>query len=323
MAASPTTAISIDGRVPVGILPRDGCCVPSISNITLCALICNFVHQLPIGPLWDRPKMEAFTWANQGGCDTGECPPPQLCGSIVAHAIFTANGLWSTIMDGLAVAIRESDPFTAYDTIDDWLARLGWQNCFASACRSPALGPQTPLEVMGDCCLVNAEPDYGAPLTLAVKVGTVHALARLGMGIVPNLDAINFVIEPLGAKLIPVGPTSTPAPDIGQCPPPTDPHCGTSSNPSASGVVDPCCPRTDHPVFRIDAIASTLPVPYRAVVDVPDANNPDATIPAFYKTQRTDAPGLPPKIWPGLLAAECIVRSILSPMRPYEIQRYF
>lgn len=272
-------------------------------------LACNFVDALPRGPLWDRAKAEAITYLTaQNGCDEGECPP-SLCHSIVTHAVYTANRLWHVLMEALWPALRESDPFTCFDTVDDWLQRFGWQSCFDSACRDKSLGDLTPLEVLGECCKAYCPPDFDPDLQLAVKLGIVRALARLDMGIIPNLDAINFVIEPLGAVVRGVGlaPNVT---DPDACPVPDDGLPG-------------CDYPTDHPVIEICHASDYLPKPKRSGCDLPNALEPNTeVIRAYHQTcPDRDAAGLPDRIWPGVLAAECIVRSLIWPGQNIEIQR--
>lgn len=317
------TAAGIDGPVSVGILPRDGCCPPSLCNISLCGLACDFVHQLPRGPLWDKPKHLAMSYYQSAGCVIGGCAAT-ICNSLVSHAIYTAERLWSALMDGLWPAIRESDPFTAFDTVDDWLARLGWRNCFESACRDPKLGIKTPLEVMGLCgCAIYEPPTFPAELVLAVKIATLQSLARLNLGISPNLAAINFVIAPLGAVLTAQSLSITDISAPGDC---VTVPIGCANQPAVLPLQDPispCCPRQDHPVWQICYTAQTLPKPIRMGCDLPDANVPNAqTIPAYYDTTANDPAGLPARIWPGLLAAECIVRSIIG-SRPFELVRCY
>lgn len=305
-------ALGIDGQQTVGVLPRDGCCPPDLCQITPCMLACNFVNALPKGPLWDRAKMEAIRANSLGGCDPAICPPA-VCHSIVSHAVYTGNRLWSTLMETLAPALRESDPFTCFDTVDDWLSRYRWQDCFASHCRSAQLGKLTPLEVMGMCgCTEYCPPEFPAELVLAVKLGTVKALTRLQMIVGPNIDKMNFVLAPLGAHVVSVGLAPTVA-SVDEC---TAPPC--TDNPG-----DGCCPPSDHPVVQVTHDGLTLPKPRRTNCSLDGLNAPYTdTIPAYYDTcAATDAAGLPPRIWPGVLVAECILRSVIRPYQNVEIQR--
>ena len=315
-----TDALSIDGKVTVGQLPPDGCCPPSICNLSLSAMICDFIHQLPTGPLWDRAKRQAHEFYHS--VNPNRTTPPFFCNIVVAHAVYTANRLWDALMDALWPAIRESDPFTAFDTIDDWLDRFGWRDCFAGVCRSIELGPLTPLEVMGPCgCAEYCPPEFPAELVAAVKMGTLHALAILDMGLGGNLDSINAAIAPLGCILRPLGLEAYDRTD-GSCPPDTD--CDlTVANPLA-GVLDPCCPRSARPAFQLCYTCDTLPVPQRFRCDLFDGNaQQPRTVLAYFDTPLTCADGNSrptARIWPGMLAAECIVRSILNG-RPFALTR--
>ena len=112
------TVLGIDGRAPKGELPPDGCCPPKLCHIDPCGLACNFVNALPRGPLWDLDKATALA----SGCAE---PLQGNIGPVVRHAIYAAKRLHATLMSALWPALRESDPATAYDTLDEWLDRCG------------------------------------------------------------------------------------------------------------------------------------------------------------------------------------------------------
>lgn len=315
------TTLGIDGPTEVALLPSDGCCPPSICQITLCSLICNFVNALPRGPLWDRAKMEASSRASRGGCDGNDCTDP--CASVVSHAIYAANRLYLALHEALWPALRESDPFSAFVTVDDWLDRLGWRNCFASQCRSPLLGDLTPLEYLGtDGRPVHYDPPYSADLVLAVKLATVRALALLDLGIIANVNSVNAVIEPLGARVVAVGASCAPWPCLPGCEPPDSNCAEPGATPDMSDPTDPCCPRCDHPVWRIEPSTETFIKPSMPRCDLEGMNTPNTeTIPSFYDRTASDPAGIPAKIYPGVLAAECIVRSLVMPGTYLEILR--
>lgn len=316
-----TTILGIDGPAEQALLAGDGCCPPSICNITLCSLICNFVNALPRGPLWDRAKAQALDRA-QRGITEPICSKDEPCVTLVNHAIYSANKLWHLLQDAIWPAIRESDPFTCTSvTVDDWLSRMGWVDCFSAACRDARLGDVTPLEVLVNGVATRVEPNFPADLRTAVKLGIVRSLARLDIGIVPNLDSINFVIEPLGAKVEHVGLSCEPWPCLPGCEPP-DAGCAEPGDNSNPGTPDPCCPRCDHPVWKITHASTTLPAPSIPRCDLDGMLGPESTISASYTPDLcTDPAGLPTTIWPGVLAAECIVRSLVPPGTYLEIVR--
>lgn len=191
--------LGIDGQVDVGALPPDGCCPVSICNIDPEKLVCNFIGTLPSGPLWDEPKAAVMA----GGIICLPEAEGAVCTSVVLHAAFTAQQLYSRLMLGLWPALRESNPFTAYDTLDEWLDRLGWHHCFKCACEcvddASELPPFQLLLANGQTLCCPDEAPLG--LTNAVKKGIVAALWRLRLGTTLNLDAINFVISSLGAQV--------------------------------------------------------------------------------------------------------------------------
>lgn len=302
-----TERIGIDGMERSVALDADGCCVPSLCSITASMLACNFVHALPRGPLWDKAKALVLE-ANGPQCDQGICPP-EVCHSIVSHAVYTGNRLWTLLMEALWPALHESDPFTCYDTVDDWLERYGWQSCFDSACRSDSLGVLTPLEVFVSGCRTYVPPTFDPELSLAVKLGIVRSLARLDMGVVPNLERINFVLEPLGAVVIGAGVGFSL--DGGPC----------SMTPPSDGLPG-CDWPIDHPILEICNVGTTFPKPVRPGCSLATANEPNLlTIPAYHTRTVDDNPGLPLYIWPGVLAAECILRSVIYPGQHVEITR--
>lgn len=198
------------------------------------------------------------------------------------------------LVGGVWPQLREANPATAYSTLDDWLDRLGWEDCYRCACDcvDPDAGEdRPPFELITPdgrriCCPSEATPE----LERAVKRGIVLALWRLRLGIVPNLDAINFVISSLGAYIEPVTILD---------------ECGQSQS---------CC----RPTFRIFPTSDTLPCALekscpRPVLDpAPCASGPcECHVTAYWELD-CDGAGDGRRIYPGVLAAECIVRSILS-----------
>lgn len=336
----PNPALGIDGRVARATAVRDGCCPPSICSIDLCGLMCNYLNLLPRGPLWDKPKALAMDWAKaccaSGTLDEGECLPPKGCTSLAAYALYTARRLFIVLQEALWPALRESSPYTAFTTLDDWLTRLGWQDCFAAGCRDPYLGAQTPVETAGPCGPVFVPLGYDDDLACAVKRGVVIALSRLNLGIIRNLDAINFVIAELGAVVTPLrisckedlpcpcGKADCAGGSMSSCPEP-----GDEADPYE--VIDPCCRPCRHVVLQIAPARNWLVKCDPRTCDPVSLCDrgvcpPDEgceTIDAWYERQPEDPEDIPDRVWPGILAAECIVRSLLPPGDLILIERSF
>lgn len=312
----------IDGMVPAFKLPRDPCCPPSLCNLDPCGFVCNFISALPRGPLWDRAKAEAlsrYAAANDpADCGTSTCE--EHCATMVDHAIYTARRVLDALFGALAPAIQEASPFSAYATLDEWLERLGWKDCYDCACRE--LGrTQTPYETWGVIDLeglcegpICAKPEFPAELQTAVKRGIVIALSRLAIGPRRNLDAINFVIEPLAARLEPLAInelTLDPA------------RCSTDDGTTLCDVT----PTMNQFEFCIRPTGDYLPKARPVSCDDPDyrrratgpwntvlgSQYPDDLVQAYYETTAADAEGLPPRIYPAVMAAECVVRAMLPP----------
>lgn len=283
-------AAGADGFVPAGKIADTGCCPPSLCDIDPCGLVCAFISLLPSGPLWDEPKTNALQRFQSGCHDYGCLPDENDCQSLVAHSVYIGLRFYDLINDALWPSLREADPCTAYDTLDEWIDRLGWEDCFYGPCRDASLGELTPYEIEGPCGPLFCEPDIPDELAMAVKRGVVMALTRLNMGITRNLASINWVINPLGAQLS-----------------------------VADGAPDDGC---DEQRFEISSIndeidrAVKLSCPPTAEQQI----MADTPVQAFYGSNCTTA-GLPSKIYPGVLAAECIVRSIMPPNANYSITR--
>jgi hypothetical protein len=193
----------IDGAVPVGELPSDGCCPPDICSIDPDGLKCSMVSLLPSGPLWDETKQLGVQ-----NCDTCEpCEEPfmdEQCASLVLHAHYKGALLYYYIMAILWPALREANPATAWSTMDEWLDRLGWADCYNTYCRDPDLGPITPYEIVTECSDHEyCPPVFGEELTRIYKRGVILALWRMRHGSVENLAAINFIISSLYAEVVP------------------------------------------------------------------------------------------------------------------------
>jgi hypothetical protein len=269
------------------------CCPTPLGQISYCAMACAFIQLLPTGPMWDRPKAEAMAIYQEqqgaGRCDPAQCAPAepnedQTCTTMVQYSIYLANLLMDTLLNALWPSLREADPFRAVTTLDEWLDRLGWEDCFRSACRSPALGPLSPYEVMGECGPIYCPVPIPEGLECAIKRGLVHALSRANMGGIRNACWINWVIEPLGAAIEITG------------------ECGSE-------------------VVTLVPISDTLPA---CPVDLcPVAiDEPQGTVDAVIILNDCDRPaGMPDELRPALYSAECIVRSLLPPRLARNVRR--
>lgn len=271
------------------VTPTGDCCPPTLAQMSYCAMACAFIELLPSGPLWDKPKEQMMARYREreatGVCDPAICEPeePQpnmTCQSVVSYAVFSSYVLMDNLLNALWPSLRESDPFTAVTTIDEWLERLGWEDCYRTACRSPSLGSLTPYEIPGECGPIYCPVPIPEDLECAIKRGLVHSLSRASMGGVRNLCWINWVIEPLGGAV------------------------------SVADVEGSCTNK----ILTISPLSDTLP---KCPTDLcPVAiNQPQGTVVAKVETQTPEdcdiRLGLPDVIWPGLLSAACIVRSLL------------
>lgn len=269
----------IDGMFPAGSIDSGECCPPSICEITPESLICNFINLLPSGPLWDEAKREGIncpTW-----CDTG-CPTDS-CGSLVSYAAFVGRRLHSMISDNLWPTIRETSPYTAYDSLDSWLERLRWRDCYMGTCRLATLGELTPYEIMGECGPEYCPPTFPRDLELAYKRGVVIALHRMRMKPPRTVAAINFILQSLYSELV-IDPKYNP----------DDPESKLCLILRPTGdyglaVVPEACPRTDQ--------------------SIADAQK---TVRLFMTPADGICAGGPNRVYPLTLAAHCIVLALMQ-----------
>lgn len=198
----------IDGRLPVGQIDSDGCCPPDLCSITPEMITCAAVGLLPSGPLWDESKQLGTSMAGYGCNDS--CDPQcnsfgddkSACASLVLHAIYTGRKLHYMISTALWPSVREADPYTAWSTMDSWLDRLGWVDCYNTFCRDPYLGEMTPYEVMGECGITYCPPVFSEELERVYKRGVIIALWRMRLGFLPNLASLNFILSSLYSELV-------------------------------------------------------------------------------------------------------------------------
>lgn len=290
--------LSADGCVEV-LNPADsGCCPPPLCGNDLCCTFVAFFQLLPSGPMWDYWKAQAIGYF-QSNEDPAQCPlvTDPRCPSLILHAIYTVLKLRAMVHGPLWTSYRESNPYTMVTTVDAYLERLQWEDCYNQHCRSVLLGEITPLEIWTECGPLFCEPNFPPELTAALKRGVAIALTRAQMGVIKNLCGINWVIDPLGAVLTPDIP-EVPAPPITE---PCDPAlcsdakfilCNSRDWLEGPGTGDVC--------------ATLTPLPQ---------------VPAFWDLGCDRPAGLPQVVWPGVLAAECIVRSMMPPACPSNITR--
>lgn len=280
--------LSADGCIEV-LNPADtGCCPPPLCGNDLCCTFVAFFQLLPSGPMWDYWKESAISYF-QVSDDPSQCPlvSNPHCPSLILHAIYTVLKLRGLVHGPLWTAYRESSPYTAVTTLDHHLARLRWEDCYNQHCRSVLLGELTPMEIMSDCGPVFCPPAFSKELQDAVKRGVAIALTRANMGVIKNLCSLNWIIDPLGAEIIP-DPAPRPVPPIEE---PCDPfQCN-----DARFIVR-------HTRDWLQGVGTG---------DVCETHLPPPKVPAGHITSVCDPVGLPLVIWPGVLAAECIVRSML------------
>jgi hypothetical protein len=290
-----TTVLSADGCVETEGLPDTGCCPPPLCGNDLCCTFVAFMNLLPSGPLWDTWKARAIDYFQRSD-DPSLCPLIQdpNCPSLVLHAIYAVLKLKHYTYEALWPALRESDPTTACITLDDWLHRLAWEDCYQQHCRTVLLGELTPYEVWGECGPIFCPPNFPPELEAALKKAIVISLTRAQMGVIRNLCGLNWIIEPLGAQISPVfsDPVIDDSPCASECDEPTAFEVAPSRDwLDGVGPCDVCEMREEPP--RVQA----------------------------YWDRGCDRPaGLPDRIWPGVLSAECIVRSMLPPTCPSNIR---
>lgn len=324
MAMIPVDKLGADGCVPFTDIDYEGCCPPPLCGNDLCCTFVAFFNILPSGPLWDYWKATAISYFERSD-DPSECPIVKnpACPSLVLHTIYTVLKLRSAVHDGLWPALRESSVFTAVTTLDDHLARLQWEDCYNQHCRSVLLGEITPLEIWTECGPVFCPPEFSEDLELAVKRGIAIALTRANMGVIKNLCGINWIIEPLGAQIIPDIQATTPV--VKNPPQPLPPPLifpdGTTPPPPYSGPPpDPCAADTScQGAFKIIRTRDWLEGVGSG--DICDTLSPRPQVPADGGRGCDRPAGLPDQIWPGILAAECIARSILPVTCPPNITR--
>jgi hypothetical protein len=250
--------------------------------------------------MWDYWKAAAISNFQPGSPDP-DCNPiySDQCPSLVQHAIYCVIKLRDVVHNALYPALRESNPATAETTLDLWLERLHWEDCYRQHCRSVLLGDITPYEISGPCGPIYCEFEIPYEISCAVKRGIVLALTRANMGVIKNVCGINWIIEPLGVEIKPIFPLA----------PITPP------NPNPDPCESDCL---DNVSFEICPTSDTLP---GCVESVCETNTPRPRVPAKISYGCDVPAGLPAEIWPAAIAAECIVRSLMPKTCPNMIFR--
>lgn len=280
----PLTPDGYKSGVATWVQQGDPCCTPPVCYDP-CDAACHLIWLLPSGPMWEAQKQTAIAKVQERNHPPFDLCRPLMdgcfesqCGGLADYAIFMAEYLGVVIDGSLWAAVRESNPFTAISTLDDWLGRFGWEDCYQSLCRESWQGQITPFEIEGECGPIYCPPPIPEDLGCAVKAGTVKALARMRMGFIPNLDGINWVIEPLGATVKAVQQAGdTDCCDLRFMVCPTD------------GTIAAC-----HSGHCFD-------------------NTQPPRIPACLDISCVNEIGQPDVVWPGVITAECIVRTFLRP----------
>jgi hypothetical protein len=287
----PELRYSADGCVPFVVPEETGCCPPPLCGNSLCGTFCAFLNLLPSGPMWDLHKAAAISYF-QDNDDPAQCPllKDPSCPSLVLHAVYSVMKLKLMTYTALWPAFRESNPYTAVATLDAWLERLKWEDCWESQCRTVVGEELSPLQVWSPCGPITCVVEFPEELTCAVKRGVAIALTRAQMGVIKSTCGINWIIEPLGAVLKPIYPP----PSVDNSPP--DP-CASMC---AKDVSFQVCPTGDFLEGCDDGDPCTT--------------QEGAPPVQAYWDQDCDRPaGLPERVWPGLMAAVCIVRSMMPP----------
>jgi hypothetical protein len=296
MAQIPLNVLSADGCVPAAVDYREYCCPPPLCGNDLCCTFVAFFNLLPSGPLWDYWKAQAISYFESNE-DPAECPliNDPACPSLVLHAIYTVMKLRHVVHTALWPALRESNPYTAVTTLDNHLAVLQWEDWYNQHCRSVLLGEITPYEIWTECGPLFCPPDFPPELENALKKAIATALTRANMGVIKNMCGINWIIEPLGAEIRPIYPPPVAVPPIY---PPYDPDKPCETHFCAEDISFSICYTRDW----LEGVGSG---------DVCETQLPPPRVPAYWDRGCDKPAGLPERIWPGVLAAECIIRSMM------------
>lgn len=297
--------LGVDGFRAAYELAGDGCC-PDPLCLSFCSTVCAFVDILPSGPMWDHDKAEVLnqyqTNPEYNFCVIPDCIEIEPCRSMVTYSIYGARLLHDMVSNILWPSIREANPATVVSTLDDWLDRMGWEDCYRQYCRPIYMAELSPYLFDDGCGPAFCEAPYSNDFECALKHAILQSLTRASRGIIKNLDGINWVIAPLGAVLRPRTPYPGYVQDY------LDGDCALAPDEGP-----PCyCQEV---TLEICNVGETLP---RCPEVGDQCGKVNRTIPA---RQRYACGEVELMIYPAVIAAECIVRSILTKKCPNIIFR--
>lgn len=263
------------------------CCLPP-QCINPCDTACDLIELLPQGPMWNRQKAQAIEWLtsfNRAPWDLCrpivECDPPP-CPSLAQFAIFLSQYVATMIDSTIWSSVRESNPFTAVTSLDEWKERLGYQDCFRGRCRPNFSQTPSVFEVDGLYC----PPELPDDMWCALDHAIVKAMTRMQVDGIHNLCYLNWIIEPFGARI--------------------EPHCECEPGLDGPCIEEDCCDIQ----FKVCPSTCTLdPCP---PLHCYDHQTPDP-IPACVNWECVKPVGenVPDIIWPGVILAVCFLRSYL------------
>lgn len=298
--------LGLDGNRAVGSVADDGCCSDPLC-VDYCKLACSFVNILPNGPMWDTQKQKALDAIVGGGdynpCEPYVCPiPDKECVTMATYAVYGARVLHDMVFNILKPSVSEASPYSASATLDDWLERYGWEDCYRSHCRSAYAGVLSPYERDIGGCTVFCETNFSSDFECALKHNILRSLVRAQRGVIKNLDGLNWIIAPLGAVL-----TERVNDEVQSYLDRTEP-CEEEATEGK-----PCwCNEVEFEICNSGERINVCPKPND------DCVGTQATILA----RRTyTCEGETQELYPGVIAAECIVRSLLVKQCPNIIFR--
>lgn len=180
------------------------CCPPAICAPDCCTFASSFISMLPTGPLWDDQKIAAQRWVAAYCDDPNNVPAVEECTGLAFHAAYTGLKLQYLRDNVLWPTLRESHPDTAVTSIDDWLSRMNWSDCFQS-CKAGVRLENNPLLVRTECgTVLNDQLPQDVQTEdqqSALKRAIARALHRARIGAKKNLCGLNWILEPLSAEL--------------------------------------------------------------------------------------------------------------------------
>lgn len=318
---SQSLTLGLEGRHPAQVnFEPDPCCSdPLCASSDESAMGCAFIDALPSGPMWDKPKIQLQDAIRDAGGIPAPADMPE-CVTMVNYALYVSRVLSDMVSTMLAPSIRDQNPNTAVNSLDDWLVRYGWYDCYSCNCDGTFASLFSPYRrdvewSSAPCC---CDPFLPEDFRCAMKHALVRSLRRMERGVVRNLDGINWIIEPLGAQVRP----REPYPDHVQRF--LDGTCETGEDEGS-------------PCFCEDAALEIFPtledLPVCPTGEVLCSNEPPPTVPAqqLYYCEDEDILQCPDegdacedertRIYPAVIAAECIVRSLLPAQCPNMLYR--